>query len=505
MTRHSHTAAKEPSPTTFEGANAAAAQRTFPWHLSAAAWCVALLTLAAAILRISFLGSKSLWFDEGATASVVALPFSSLLKFLMHHQMNMFLYYLLLHGWTLIAGSSEFMLRLPSALFGVATISLVYVLGAELGHRRAGLVAALMLTVNTTSIEYAQSARSYSMYVALATLASIAFVRSVKRGSVVSFVSYIGSGTFSVYTHLFAIWALPSQWLSLFLFRPDRKKAIGVTICMLTISVLSVPAFIFAISGDHGNVAWVSRTSLHSLMELFFTFAGKFDGRTTTLMTVLTVLLTMLYLIGVVSAVVWRQRDDSPALGYLLLSICLPVVLTAVISFVKPLFVPRYLLAGLPLFALLAAIGFQRLRPAFAIAMVFAISILSLAQDYSYYRAPSIEDWRGMVDYLAKHSRPGDALLIFPAWETAPVDYYVSRRDHPGTFPTRVFQLPVEGSRKSIENPERLLAKSGAGRVWVTSSIAVDETGIKLIFSNERVVDEPTFYGVRLFLLERNP
>ena len=53
----------------------------------------------------------------------------------------------------------------------------------ELWDRRAGLTAALMVTVNATSIEYAQTARSYAMYLALATLSSVFFIRSLKRDS----------------------------------------------------------------------------------------------------------------------------------------------------------------------------------------------------------------------------------------------------------------------------------------------------------------------------------
>jgi mannosyltransferase len=100
----------------------------------------------------------------------VRLPLDSLLKVLTNGQMNMCLYYLLQHGWTSLTGASEFMLRLPSALFAAAAVPLVYALGTELRDRRTGLVAALLVTVNATCILYAQTARSYSMFVALCIL-----------------------------------------------------------------------------------------------------------------------------------------------------------------------------------------------------------------------------------------------------------------------------------------------------------------------------------------------
>ena len=136
----------------------------------------------------------------------------------------MFAYYVLMWGWTSFAGSSEFMLRLPSVVFDTATVPLIYLLGVELGNRRAGLVAALLLTINATSIEYAQTARSYSMLVMLTTLASVFFIRALKTGSKRSLAGYVASASLDIYAHLFAILTVPAQWLALFLFVPSGKR-----------------------------------------------------------------------------------------------------------------------------------------------------------------------------------------------------------------------------------------------------------------------------------------
>ena len=252
-------------------------------------------------------------------------------------------------------GSSEFVIRLPSALFDALTVPLVYALGEELSNRRVGLVAAVLVSVNATSIRYAQTARSYSMYVALATLASIFFVRSVKRGSSpANLAGYVVSGILTIYAHLFGIFAVPAQWLSIFLFQPGRKSAIRLTICALVIGALSLPAFFFGIAGHHGSLGWIAKTSLNSVIELVLSFAGAFDGQ----VTIFSVILAGLYIVGVAFAILWTPRLDWPSLGYLLLSLCFPIIVTIVISFFEPFFVTRYLLAGLPLFALLVSIGF---------------------------------------------------------------------------------------------------------------------------------------------------
>jgi hypothetical protein len=277
------------------------------------------------------------------------------------------------------------------------------------------------------------------------------------------------------------------------------KSAIRLTVCALIIGTLSLPAFFLAIYGHHGSLDWIPKTSLHSVVELVFSFAGAFDGEFTSL----TVILTVLYILGVAIAIIWTPQPEWPARGYLLLSICYPIAVTVAVSFAHPLFVTRYLLAGLPLFAVLAAIGFQRLKPAFAISIVCTIALLSLAEDYSYYRAPSIQDWRGVVDFVAKHAQPGDTLVV---WDAAtPVEYYVSRSSRGGTYPARVFQAYVNGKTHSLLSSQELLGDSEGGRVWLTFPAweGLDRTVLPFLLRHEQVLDEPQFSGVRLYLLER--
>ncbi len=507
MSSHPEVAVSELAPAR-QDLPAASGNRAVRWRPPAAALNIAVVTLGAAILQMSFLGSKSLWLDESLTAHRAILGLSSLWYVLTHGQMNMSLYYLLMLGWTRLAGTSEFMLRLPSAFFATATVPLIYALGVELDDRPAGLLAALLIATNATCIEWGQTARSYAMFVALATLASVLFVRGVKRGSPSCPAGYVASGTASVYAHLFGILAVPSQWLSLFLFRPARKRIITLSLCMLAIVVLSAPAFYYAIAGDFGNEAWVPKTSIRVLASMFSIYAGAFQGR----LTIVTAPLLVLYLAGIILALVRTPRSEWSGPGYLLVSILLPMVLTVAVSVIKPLFVYRYLLAGLPLFALAAAMGLARLRPRLANATIIVLLILSLRQSYSYYNSPANQDWRGVVDFIATNSQPGDSLVIYPSYYTEPIDYYVT---HGGTktFPGIVYPAPT-GPWEDAVSRKRFLSSFDDldHRIWLTfpweapprySGVGlISEADLTLILGKTRIVEEPRFAGVRLLLLE---
>ncbi len=502
MSSHRQTVAAEASMASSGATADGAARRSFAqWRTE---HYVVLLTLTAAILRIAFLGSKSLYFDESMAEYRGRISLSSLAYVLTHGEMNMSLYYLMLHGWVALAGTSEFMLRFPSALLAIATVPLIYVLGAELKDRRTGLLAALLLTVNATAIRYAQTARSYSLLLALGLLATIFFLRSVKRRTPAGLIGYVVCSAASVYAHLFGVLALPSEWLSLFLFRPGRKAAVILTTAMVVAGLLAFPAFYFAITGEHGNVAWVHETSVTTVGELLLTFIGSFDGA----VSILTVLLAALYLTGIALAVVRAPRSERPVLGFLVLSICVPIVLTIAVSLHKPVFVLRYLLGGLPFVALLAAMGFQRLRPAFVVAIAVAITTLGLAEDCAYYRAPAHEDWRAAIAYIAAQAQPGDRLLIVPPDYSEAIEYYVARLDHPEQFPQRVLQSDYVIGANISESPEQLLAESDAGagtRIWVAVPFwsPFNKVSFRMLLPKERVLEEPKFAGLRVLLMQR--
>ncbi len=87
------------------------------------------------------------------------------------------LYYALAWLWTQVVGTGELGLRSLSALAGVATVPVAYLLGIELRDRRAGIAAAALVAVNPMLLWYSQEARGYALLVLLTALALLYFLR----------------------------------------------------------------------------------------------------------------------------------------------------------------------------------------------------------------------------------------------------------------------------------------------------------------------------------------
>src|SRR3954453_20433313 len=117
------------------------------------------LTALAAALRLPTLGSQSLWLDEGVPRTPPRGSLGDLFHVVAQQEANPPLFYLLEWAWTRIAGTSEFALRLPSALFGIALAPVGYATGKKLAGERTAVALTGLFAVHPLLVYYSQEAR----------------------------------------------------------------------------------------------------------------------------------------------------------------------------------------------------------------------------------------------------------------------------------------------------------------------------------------------------------
>lgn len=166
-----------------------------------AATAVAVLTLAGAAARAIGLNS-GLWYDEIVTLVESVRP--PLVRIVTDYSNNNNhpLYSVLGHASTLLLGERAWTLRLPAALFGVATIPILYLLGRAVTTRLEACLAGLLLTFSYHHIWFSQNARGYTALAFCATLATYLFLRGLERERTAWFVAYAITAALGIYTHL---------------------------------------------------------------------------------------------------------------------------------------------------------------------------------------------------------------------------------------------------------------------------------------------------------------
>ena len=88
---------------------------------------ITFVLLVSFLIRIVSL-NQSLWLDEATTALVARMDLSDFFTKFMPADFHPPLYYLVVNLWSRFFGYSEIALRMPSVIFGVLTVCVVYVI-----------------------------------------------------------------------------------------------------------------------------------------------------------------------------------------------------------------------------------------------------------------------------------------------------------------------------------------------------------------------------------------
>ncbi len=178
-----------------------------------------LILLLAAVLRFHLLDHQSLWNDEGNSLRLAQRTLPDLIataRFDIHPPG----YYVTLNFWLRLMGDSEFALRALSAFEGLLTVACVFALGRTLYSWGTGLIAALLVAVNSFNVYYSQEARMYAALALFAAASMLVFVRWLKHPGPVKAVTLAllnAAGLYTQYTYpavmltqglLFVLWWL---------------------------------------------------------------------------------------------------------------------------------------------------------------------------------------------------------------------------------------------------------------------------------------------------------
>ena len=158
-----------------------------------------LLFISLGIRLISL--NQSLWLDEAISAQVVkTYSYSDIVSKFSPLDFHPPLFYLTLKTWTSVFGFSEIALRLPSVIFSLITIYLVY--------RFFGFSASLLLALNPLYLYYSQEARMYSLVTLLVFCAFLAFKK--QKISLYFLFTFLSISTF--YGSVFFFAAVSLYW-----------------------------------------------------------------------------------------------------------------------------------------------------------------------------------------------------------------------------------------------------------------------------------------------------
>jgi len=455
----------------------------------------------AGILRFSFLGHHSLWFDEAFSIDLSSQNFSSIIH---EEKNNPPLYHFLLHYWIKFFGSSEVSTRFASASLGIFSIFALFMLGTMLFGNKAGLLSSFLLAISPYHIHYSQEARMYSLVVLLTILSCLFFVKFLKNGKKITFIVYVLISSAAMYTHYFAIFIIIAQNVFIVIKGSYyRKRLVSWFLCQFLLVLLYVPwiwSLFHAIGSS--NERFLSDLYLripYTLMVFNLGYSGIIID-TYSKHHLMRTILSHWYLIILLTGLIvplfifslkalWQKEKHWGAFAFLYF--CFPFILGLLVSLKIPLLEERYYIVTLPAYYLLLSMGILSLRnqkaKAVFIAGILFLTVFSL-QNYYFNPLFGKGDWRNVPPYVETFAQKGDILVFYPDHIARAFNYYYHNKDLPEFKVSHLNDV----------------AFHGADRIWLVISHAPD-LDYKTILSDKFNVLQnkifPMSNGIDVFLL----
>ena len=424
----------------------------------------AAIAALALLLRLHGLGAKPFWLDEitslrRATTSLHHLVLDAL------HNRHYPSYFLLLWGVARF-GASQWLLRLPSAIFGAAAAALTCAVGREAAGARSGAIAGLLMALSPFEVQFGQEARSYTLVSALILVALLGLVRLARAPAAAARSWRQG--------------APRRAWLAYGLGTAAALSVLNVAIAWFLAANLSAAAIAFRAGA--ARRAFLRRWAIIQLLVLaawapslaavcLFSKTSLADGAnwapSETIGTIWSALAPVYLLrisdfitFGLAPAAVpglsaavaalaalglWRLRRAPAVLAVVGGAAFLVPLGMLLLSPIVPVLVPRYFAWSAAPFFILAGAGldsgsprgfaargwgrFAGLRFAAMAAALAAAGLINLAPYYHYETKPR---WDRLAERLARKAKPGDVVLVNRGYSYYVFSVFARRADLAG-------------------------------------------------------------------------
>jgi 4-amino-4-deoxy-L-arabinose transferase-like glycosyltransferase len=401
------------------------------------------VVVVAAGIALRFWTRSALWLDEALTVNIARRPLGQL-HALLREDGAPPLYYVLLHFWMKLFGSSDLGVRSLSAVISVLTLPAAWLAGRTYG-RQAAWGALVLLASAPFAIYYGTEARMYSLVMLLTGLGFLALVRAMRTPRPANLIAVAVVVAALLYTQYWAIYLVATLAVWLLwqgrkaqrdeLVRTNARWSLGALVVGCVCFVPWLPTFFF--QSRHTGTPWAGAGNFGAVVSALTGFTdnqatlstvGSNEGR---LLAIVYLVLAFLAVFGVARDR-WHidldlhTRPRTRAVTFVVFATLVIAVGGGLIS--KSGYSNRYASVVFVPFLILVVLGAMTLLDARARVIVFAVAALCglavAAQNITTQRtqAPAI------AAVLAAHAKPGDLVAFCPD-QLGPAVYRLTAND----------------------------------------------------------------------------
>ena len=440
------------------------------------------LMLVATALRFFEIDKHALWMDEAYSLWFSRQTLKDLWTVIPTFEPHPPLYYTLLHGWS-IFGGSETALRSLSAIVGIATVPVIYVLGRIVcgprDGRWVGFGAALILAASPIHVQFGQEARSYAFlaFAVAVTLCGAAWLlrhptaaclplfglparfsskapETVGPSPVCAWMTLIAGMALTLWIHNISpvfIASLALSFLVCLAWRLNWNRwffanglLAGATTLLLWAPALPI---LFRQLSNVVTQYWMKAPSPTQIAGAFyFLFGSKYSWPIEQYKTqgisfgdigsieligagVWFLAHAIVAMLGVLGLWMIGRRHGWQVATFLATVMVLPIAITLIVTFTaRPVFAPKTLIwVSLPFYIAVAASVLFVSRPWLRALILVGLFTVFLQGSLGFYEVFKREPWNHIAAMVAKDSKPEDVILLVPNAVEHPFGYYFRR------------------------------------------------------------------------------
>jgi len=404
----------------------------------------------ALLLRLSGLGARSLWTDEGSTWTAASSPLRELIRLCAEKDASPPLFYLLT-SLALRFGDSEAWLRSVSALASLGMVVLAYRLARLYAERTEATLAAMVVALSPHQIMFGQEARTYMLVALFTTWSLYLFARAVMFERRRAWVPFVVVTALGLWTQSIAVLGIGVQGALVLATASGRRNLWRWALALVAAFALYAPwlAISAAQASRLGHSHWYLETpgghEVFQVLRAVFlspiplvtppetaTLPGIEAVMPRRMAHALLILLPALPL-AVALRSAWGGSPRGVMTRFAFVGLFLPLLAVWAVSFRMPLWLPRYFVFLTPMLALLLARGLWSLRPP-ALAALWTTLLLG-ASGYACFRYATDYDkepWRDAVEHIAAVGAVDRTAALVP-FDVDPFRYYNRRQPVPVT------------------------------------------------------------------------
>lgn len=436
--------------------------------------CFALIILGGLWLRLSIINFP-IWYDEGCSIATAINSFpTGINNYLWNYDFQHTpFYFYILHYIMQFFGDSEFILRISSVIISMLLLPLTYIVTTKLSSsKKIGLVAMLLMAVNTFQVLYSIEIRMYPYTILLALLSINYLIDYDKKGDIPSLVKlsvvnilnpYFLTGSIIFTLAEFIIY---SSYLD---YKKAEPKKLQNYIWANIITILCyIPYFIivghYAIVRSKFLITDLSNFEIMNLWGLLQNIFSADPGHihetrheafTNNFQTIALVFMPLIVMFtGLINSLRDKEKLNTVILGIITLTfgIFLWAANAKVIAFTG-----RYLIFITPFVFILTAIGLSKFNKYVFATIIFIYSCLciyGLHQTYETYEKIAYYSLKAPAEYVKKNYIGKDNLVIMP-FASSVSFYYFKGENMPRVMPLELFHEVRNPDNTNFYNEEQ--------------------------------------------------